>query len=97
MNETVAVNNNPELLRYEVTVGDALAGFAEYMLTDGLITFTPTEIAPAFEGRGLGSKLVRAALDDVREVGERKVLPLCPFVKRYMATHPEYLDLHYGR
>lgn len=97
MNDVVQVRNNPELRRYEVVVDDAIAGFAEYMLTNELITFTHTEVDPAYEGQGLGSKLVRFALDDLREVGERKVLPLCPFVKRWMATHPDYLDLAYGR
>ncbi len=95
MNDTVGVSNNAELKRYEVKVGDDLAGFAEYMLSNGLITFTHTEIDPAFEGKGLGSQLVRFALDDVRATGERKVLPLCPFVKGWMAKHPEYQDLHY--
>ncbi len=95
MNDTVGVSNNAELKRYEVKVGDDLAGFAEYMLSNGLITFTHTEIDPAFEGKGLGSQLVRFALDDVRATGERKVLPLCPFVKGWMAKHPEYRDLHY--
>lgn len=93
----VSVANNAELNRYEVTVGDELAGFAEYMLTNDLITFTHTEIDPAFEGQGLGSKLVRFALDDVREQGDRKVLPLCPFVLGWMAKHPDYQDLHHAR
>ncbi|MDO5677245.1 MAG: GNAT family N-acetyltransferase [Propionibacteriaceae bacterium] len=97
MTDEATVTHNPDEKRYEVHADGTLAGFAEYMLSDGLITFTHTEIDPAFEGRGLGSKLVRGALDDVREVGERKVLPLCPFVKAYMIKHPEYQDLAYGR
>lgn len=95
MNDSGGVSNNAELNRYEITVGDQVAGFAEYILSNGLITFTHTEIDPAFEGQGLGSKLVRAALDDVRDAGDRKVLPLCPFVKGWMFKHPEYQDLHY--
>lgn len=96
MNETVDVQNNPEQNRYEIRLGDQLAGFAEYMLNDGLITFTHTEIDPSFEGKGLGSQLVRFALDDVRSTGERKVLPLCPFVKGWIAKHPDHADLLYG-
>lgn len=96
MNETVDVRNNPEQNRYEIRLGDQLAGFAEYMLNDGLITFTHTEIDPSFEGKGLGSQLVRFALDDVRSTGERKVLPLCPFVKGWIAKHPDHADLLYG-
>ena len=88
-----------DLIRREGTDAaiDHLAGFADYMLTDGLITFTHTEIDPAYEGQGLGSQLVRAALDDVRTTGERTVLPLCPFVKAWIQRHPDYMDLLYGQ
>lgn len=89
------VTNNTEANRYEIRVDGTLAGFAEYMLSNGLITFTHTEIEPAFEGKGVGSTLVKEALDDVRAVGERRVLPLCPFVKAYILRHPDYKDLLY--
>jgi predicted GNAT family acetyltransferase len=81
--------------RYEITADGETAGFAEYILTDDLITFTHTEIDPAFEGRGLGGALVREALDDVRSRG-LKVLPLCPFVKGWIQRHRDYADLVYG-
>jgi predicted GNAT family acetyltransferase len=41
---------------------------------------------------GLGSRLVRAALDDVRSQGGR-VVPLCPFVRGWIERHPDYADL----
>ncbi|WP_304450876.1 GNAT family N-acetyltransferase [Nocardiopsis sp. YSL2] len=81
--------------RYEITADGEVAGFAEYIVTDALVTFTHTEIDPAFEGRGLGGTLVRAALDDVRSRG-LKVLPLCPFVKGWIQRHSDYADLVYG-
>ncbi|KOX10247.1 GNAT family N-acetyltransferase [Nocardiopsis sp. NRRL B-16309] len=84
-----------ERRRYEITADGKVAGFAEYILTDGLVTFTHTEVDPAFEGRGLGGALVRAALDDVRSRG-LKVLPLCPFVKGWIQRHRDYADLVYG-
>lgn len=90
------LRNAPDLNRYEVLLDGELAGFADYILTDGLITFTHTEIDPKFEGRGAGSALVRVALDDVRATGDAKVLPICPFVKAWILKHPEYHDLLYG-
>ncbi|MEU6426555.1 GNAT family N-acetyltransferase [Microbispora sp. NPDC046973] len=86
------VADNPEASRFEITVDGALAGFADYRLNGPRISFTHTEIDPAFEGRGLGSTLVRAALDAARDAG-LSVLPFCPFVKRYIERHPDYLDL----
>jgi predicted GNAT family acetyltransferase len=41
---------------------------------------------------GLGSRLVRAALDDVRGKG-LQVVPLCPFVRGWIERHPDYADL----
>jgi predicted GNAT family acetyltransferase len=49
-------------------------------------------VAPEFEGEGVGSALVRTALDDWRKEG-RRVLPLCPFAKGWIERHPEYADL----
>ncbi|WP_047869348.1 GNAT family N-acetyltransferase [Nocardiopsis sp. RV163] len=80
--------------RYEIRVDGEVAGFAEYILTDDMVTFTHTEIDPAHEGRGLGGTLVRGALDDVRPQG-LAVLPLCPFVKGWIQRHPDYADLVY--
>jgi predicted GNAT family acetyltransferase len=82
-----------EKRRYEVTADGTLAGFAAYRDSDGVRVFTHTEVFDEFEGKGIGSTLVRAALDDQRAAG-RKIVPLCPFVDRYVREHPdEYGDL----
>ena len=96
MTDDVVVTNAPDEKRYEARVDGALAGFAEYQLTDELIVFTHTEVDPAFEGRGVGSALARFALDDVRAAGTRKVMPLCPFIKGWIGRHREYVPLVYG-
>ncbi|HJE61217.1 MAG TPA: N-acetyltransferase [Nocardiopsis listeri] len=88
------VKDVPENNRYVITSDGEEAGFAEYILTDTMITFTHTEVDPAFEGKGVGGTLVREALDDVRARG-LSVLPMCPFVKAWIARHPEYTDLVY--
>ena len=83
----------PERERFVIRVGDRLAGFTVYRRRGKLIAFVHTEIDPEFEGQGLGGRLVAAALDAAREQGLR-VLPFCPFVRKYIAEHPgEYLDL----
>ena len=91
----VQVSNNAEAARYEARVGAKIVGFAEYQLTDDLIAFTHTEVEPAYEGQDVGSALARAALDEVRGTN-RKVLPLCPFIKGWIGHHREYVDLVYG-
>jgi len=89
----VATSNNPEASRYEARIDGELAGYAEYLLRDDQVVFTHTVVADAFEGRGVGSKLVRAALDDVRGTGGRSVVPQCPFVRDWIEKHPDYRSL----
>ncbi|HEY3259270.1 MAG TPA: GNAT family N-acetyltransferase, partial [Pseudonocardiaceae bacterium] len=48
--------------------------------------------APEFGGRGLAGQLVQHALDDTRRRG-LAVLPFCPYVRGFIARHPEYVDL----
>jgi len=94
------VVNNEAGHRYEVWLGEVLAGFTQYTLDDtlddGLITFTHTQVADAYEGMGVASALIRGALDDVRAGTSRKVRPLCPFVKAFIQRHEDYQDLLYA-
>ena len=85
------LQNNVDDRRYEVHVDGVLAGLAEYKLLDRAVLFTHTEILPAFEGQGLGSKLARYALDDVRTKGVWAI-PVCSFMTGYIHKHPEYID-----
>ena len=91
----VAVANNSERSRYEITVDGAVAGFAAYVRHADHLNFTHTEIGPEYGGQGLGGKLVSGALADVRANGGR-IVASCPFVKSYVEKHPEYQDLLKG-
>jgi predicted GNAT family acetyltransferase len=92
----ITVKDNPDRSRYEAILADngenTVAGFADYKTQDRLIVLTHTEVDPAFEGHGIGSMLVRRALDDVRGQGRRAV-PVCPFVRGWIDRHPDYADL----
>jgi len=56
------------------------------------VTFTHTEIDPAYEGHGLGSVLAHAALDEVQGGGE-EVVPRYPFIAAYIRRRPGYVEL----
>jgi uncharacterized protein len=85
------VRNNPAKGRYELAVEGHLAA-AYYDISGNVITFTHTEVPKELEGRGIGSKLIKNTLGQVRAQG-LKVVALCPFVKAYIAKHSEYADL----
>jgi predicted GNAT family acetyltransferase len=86
------VVDRPERHRFEILADGEVAGFTDYQLRPGEIMFTHTEIDEAYEGKGIGSVLVRHALDSARERG-LAVLPLCPFVRAWISRHEDYLDL----
>lgn len=85
--DILTVTRNDAAGRYELQVGDALAGFTEFHRDrHGRLVFPHTEIDPAFSGRGLGGTLVEAALTDVAARDET-ILPLCPFIVKWLQTH----------
>jgi len=57
-----------------------------------VITFVHTEVPAELGGQGVGSKLVKGALDQVRADG-LKVVAQCPFVRGWIEKHPDYADL----
>jgi uncharacterized protein len=82
----------PDAQRFEIRVGDDVAGFVTYRRHDGSLVLVHTEIAPAFEGQGLGSRLARGVLESARDEGAG-VLPYCPFLRSYLQRHPDYVPL----
>jgi len=87
---TEIVNNRAQH-RYELVVDGHIAA-TYYEIDDGVITFIHTEVPPELGGKGVGSKLIKGALDQVRADG-LKVIAQCPFVKAYIEKHPDYADL----
>ncbi|HZR77211.1 GNAT family N-acetyltransferase [Bradyrhizobium sp.] len=85
------VVNNKAHHRYELVIDGHLAA-TYYKIDDGVITFIHTEVPPELGGQGVGSRLVKGALDQVRADG-LKVIAQCPFVKAWIGKHPEFTDL----
>jgi len=86
------VTDAPDRDRYEIRDGDRLLGVAAYRRRGTQVVFTHTEVDDDEEHSGLGGRLVRSALDDVRGRGGT-VVPRCPFVAGWIERHPEYSDL----
>lgn len=92
--DQISLRDNPARHRFEAQVGE-LTAVAEYRLRDKVITFTHTEVPHPLEGRGVGSKLAKWALDFSRGQGYR-VIPQCPFIAKFIQRHAEYSDLIAG-
>jgi uncharacterized protein len=91
MNQDTAVRQNASRSRFELEVDGSLA-LADYVLRDGVMTFTHTETPPALQGRGVASRLIHGALLAARDQG-LKVRATCSFVVAYLQRHPEFSDL----
>ena len=85
------VRDNRDESRFELEVEDGTA-IAAYRRSEGRIVFTHTEVPEALEGQGIGSALIRGALEQVRAEG-LKVVPACSFVRGWIGRHPEAQDL----
>ena len=89
----IEIVDNPDKHRYEVREADgSVVGFTTYRRSPGTIVFIHTEVDPSQEGKGVGSRLARGALDDVRRLG-LKAVTKCEFMSAYVARHDEYADL----
>lgn len=93
MESDPVVRDNPDLNRYEILLGDEIVGISRYRVEPGVVVFMHTEIDADREGQGLGSRLAKGALDDVRARGLR-VAAECPFIGAYLRRHRrEYEDI----
>jgi len=92
MRVDIDVVDVPERHRFEARADGEMAGYIAYQHRTDAIELIHTEVKPAFEGKGVGSALVRQVLDGIKGRGSQ-MIPTCPFVTEYVRRHPEYVDL----
>jgi len=85
------VRDNAARSRFELDA-DGVVSFMNYRLAGMVMSLDHTETPLAARGRGLASRLVQGALDQIRARG-LKIAPRCPFVRAYVDRHPDYQDL----
>ena len=86
--ENAGVIPNASRRRFEIDI-DGQLSLLEYTFKNHRLFLTHTEVPPALERHGLGTKLAHAALEYARQ-NELTVVAICPFVQEYVANHPEY-------
>jgi predicted GNAT family acetyltransferase len=76
----------PDRRRFEVRVGSRVVGHTRYARSGQAITLVHTEVDPDQEGKGIGSRLAAAVLEDV--IGQDlAVVVRCPFIGAYVRRH----------
>lgn len=89
--QNIDIIHNESGKRFETTI-DGQTGYISYQDNGDALIYDHTIVPNELGGRGVGSKLVKHALDYARE-HDKKVVPQCSFVSSYISKHSEYQDL----
>ncbi len=87
-NLTHKLKDNQQENQYELHIGESIAKI-EYIKAQGKIFLTHTEVPKQMEGQGIGSSIVKKALEDIQRQ-DLVLVPLCPFIASYLKRHPEW-------
>lgn len=91
MTQAIDITHNQAANRFETTI-EGHTGFISYQDQGDRIVYDHTIVPSELGGKGVGSALVKHALDYARSEG-KKVVPTCSFVASYINKHAEYQDL----
>jgi predicted GNAT family acetyltransferase len=91
MSETpeIEIVHNAAQSRFEAHVGGDL-GRLDYRIAGDTFTIDHTEVPPSLGGRGIGGKLVAAAVAYARGA-KLRVASRCSYASAWLAKHPEAL------
>ena len=87
MTQAIDITHNQAANRFETTI-EGHTGFISYQDQDDRIVYDHTIVPSELGGKGVGSALVKHALDYARSEG-KKVVPTCSFVASYINKHAE--------
>jgi len=78
--------------RYVVARDGLEAELTYSIASPSLIVADHTGVPDAWRGTGVGLALVQRLVEDARAEGVR-IMPLCPYVNRQRARHPDWADV----
>jgi uncharacterized protein len=90
VSDAVPVTDNKAASRFEVSEGGYLAEL-RYHRNGNRLSLIHTEVPEELEGRGIGGRLVIAAVDQAAREG-LMIVPYCPFARRWLASHSDVAD-----
>ncbi len=93
--ENLKVTHDEANQQFEIALDDKKALIQYKKQGDDTLNLFHTEVPKEFEGKGVGSRLVKQTLDQIKAEG-KKIVPSCPFVAIYVKRHPEYQTMVEG-
>lgn len=85
------VIDDKEKNRFEAEV-DGHTAIIEYTVRPGILILDHTEVPKELSGQGVASEMVEKVLLQI-ELRGLKVVPECPFIKKYINRHPEWKSI----
>lgn len=76
-----------------ITIDGEEVGELTFVETPETITLDHTGVDPAHRGGGIADQLVRESLDELSTSTDKRIIPTCPYVVRWIDTHPDYAPL----
>jgi hypothetical protein len=95
----VRIEDDVDHNRFDLFVDDELVGILGYRFGEGddggvgpVVALMHTVVKEEYGDRGWAGVLVRASLNTARD-RQWRIVPICTYVRRYVAQHEEFLDL----
>ncbi|MEV6367017.1 GNAT family N-acetyltransferase [Micromonospora musae] len=86
------VINDVERGRWIAALGAEAIAELQYRFVGGRVVLLTTWVDPAYRRNRVATELVARVLNEIRESG-KKITIICPVVGKFIARHPQYLDL----
>ena len=83
------IENNQELLRYQLFESGDLAGFVQYSMQGDELWLHYTQLKRRYKSEKLIEELLLHVLEDAHR-RRLAVMPFCPAMRLFIAAHPQY-------
>jgi uncharacterized protein len=87
------IEHRPDENRYVLIDDDAIVGEVEYQRDGDTLSLLRAEVPIELRGQGLGIPLVRGTLESIQQQGDLTVVPVCPYIAKFMMKNREFEDL----
>ena len=87
------ITHEPNQHRYVLSEDGEFLGEVEYDRQGDTLHLVRAEVPAAKRGQGLGIPLVKGSLQAIKDEGGLSVVPVCPYIAKYLMKNREFEDL----